>query len=248
MQVFNRYEVKYLITADQVDKIIQQLLNSGKMRLDKYIQAGDWYPIQSLYFASITDVVSQQALRLELNEFKQRLRLRTYGPARASEPAFLEIKKKFLKKTYKRRVTVDYQTATAFLMTQVLPTNQITREVAALRVQQQDPVIKIAYDRVALHATQATSDLRISFDRNVRYDMAELDIATETIGYQLLKPGMVLMEIKTELGMPSFLRQILGEYKLRPTRFSKFERGLKDGFQRHATAYQMLMEKDFTHA
>lgn len=248
MQVFNRYEVKYLITADQVDKIIQQLLNSGKMRLDKYNQAGDWYPIQSLYFASITDVVSQQALRLELNEFKQRLRLRTYGPARESEPAFLEIKKKFLKKTYKRRVTVDYQTATAFLMTQVLPTNQITREVAALRVQQQDPVIKIAYDRVALHATQATSDLRISFDRNVRYDMVELDIATETIGYQLLKPGMVLMEIKTELGMPSFLRQILGEYKLRPTRFSKFERGLKDGFQRHATAYQMLMEKDFTHA
>ncbi|WP_343109391.1 hypothetical protein [Weissella cibaria] len=53
MQVFNRYEVKYLITADQVDKIIQQLLNSGKMRLDKYNQAGDWYPIQSLYFASI---------------------------------------------------------------------------------------------------------------------------------------------------------------------------------------------------
>ncbi|WP_342365126.1 VTC domain-containing protein [Weissella cibaria] len=79
--------------------------------------------------------------------------------------------------------------------------------------------------------------MRISFDRNVRYDMTELDIATETVGYQLLKPRMVLMEIKTEWGMPSFLRQILGQYKLRPTRFSKFERGLKDGFQRHATAY-----------
>lgn len=103
-------------------------------------------------------------------------------------------------------MTVDYQTATTLLMSQALPTNQITREVAVLWAQQQDPVIKIAYDRVALHATQATSDLRISFDRNVRHDMTELDIATETVGYQLLKPRMVLMEIKTEWGMPSFLR------------------------------------------
>ena len=81
MQVFNRYEVKYIITQAEYEGILQALLATEDMRLDRYNQTGESYPIQSLYYASVTDAVSQQALRLEPNEFKQRLRVRSYGPA-----------------------------------------------------------------------------------------------------------------------------------------------------------------------
>ena len=79
MQVFNRYEVKYIITQAEYEAILQALLATEDMRLDRYNQTGESYPIQSLYYASVTDAVSQQALRLEPNEFKQRLRCDLMG-------------------------------------------------------------------------------------------------------------------------------------------------------------------------
>lgn len=126
MQVFNRYEVKYIITQAQYEGILQALLAAEQMRLDRYNQTGESYPIQSLHYASVTDAVSQQALRLEPNEFKQRLRMRSYGPANADKPVFLEIKNKFLKKTYKRRITADYGPANRFL---AAVTYRITKSV-----------------------------------------------------------------------------------------------------------------------
>ena len=248
MQVFNRYEVKYIITQAQYEGILQALLAEERMRLDRYNQTGESYPIQSLYYASVTDAVSQQALRLEPNEFKQRLRMRSYGPANADKPVFLEIKKKFLKKTYKRRITVDYETANRFLAAGEIPDNQIGREVLALARKQLQPVIKVAYERVALHATSCDSDLRISFDTNIRTSTRDLSISNQTIGATLLPAGTVLMEIKTELGMPTFLRRIVADYQLRPTNFSKFERGLKRSFQASDETYTDILQKEIAHA
>lgn len=248
MQVFNRYEVKYIITQAEYEAILQALLATEDMRLDRYNQTGESYPIQSLYYASVTDAVSQQALRLEPSEFKQRLRVRSYGPATAAKPVFLEIKKKFLKKTYKRRITVDYETANRFLIAGELPDNQIGREVLALARKQLQPVIKVAYERVALHATSCDSDLRISFDTDIRTSTLDLNISNQTIGENLLPAGMVLMEIKTELGMPTFLRRIVADYQLRPTSFSKFERGLKRSFQESDETYTDILQKEIAHA
>lgn len=248
MQVFNRYEVKYIITQAEYEAILQALLATEDMRLDRYNQTGESYPIQSLYYASVTDAVSQQALRLEPNEFKQRLRVRSYGPATTTKPVFLEIKKKFLKKTYKRRITVDYETANRFLIAGELPDNQIGREVLALARKQLQPVIKVAYERVALHATSCDSDLRISFDTDIRTSTLDLNISNQTIGENLLPAGMVLMEIKTELGMPTFLRRTVADYQLRPTSFSKFERGLKRSFQESDETYTDILQKEIAHA
>ena len=62
MQVFNRYEVKYIITQAEYKAILQALLATEDMRLDRYNQTGESYPIQSLYYASVTDAVSSRSI------------------------------------------------------------------------------------------------------------------------------------------------------------------------------------------
>ena len=109
-------------------------------------------------------------------------------------------------------------------------------------------MIKVAYERVALHATSCDSDLRISFDTDIRTSTLDLNISNQTIGENLLPAGMVLMEIKTELGMPTFLRRIVADYQLRPTSFSKFERGLKRSFQESDETYTDILQKEIAHA
>ena len=76
----------------------------------------------------------------------------------------------------------------------------------------------------------------------------DLNISNQTIGENLLPAGMVLMEIKTELGMPTFLRRIVADYQLRPTSFSKFERGLKRSFQASDETYTDILQKEIAHA
>jgi hypothetical protein len=248
-QVFNRYEVKYLLTTDQFDTIRHALLVSGHMRADAYNQDGETYPIQSLYFASVTDTVSQQALKLKSVDFKQRLRVRSYGPAQNDSPVFMEIKKKFTKKTFKRRVTMSLAEVKAFLAGEKVADNLVLKEVDHLM--QRDPVLPVlmlAYDRYAMHATAKTSDLRISFDTNIRYQAHHLDLREEVTGLNIIPDGMVLMELKTELGLPTYIRDLLQQLCLRPTKYSKFELGLKAHFQTEDDAYAQLIKESIQHA
>ena len=88
----------------------------------------------------------------------------------------------------------------------------------------------LLYDRTAYFHNN--SDLRITFDKRPRYRIDNLNLHTNLDGKLLLDEDMVIMEIKTSLGYPRWLIDLLNENKVYKTRFSKY-----------GTAYKIELKK-----
>ena len=86
INVMKRYELKYLPDRGQTAWLISRL--KGHMEPDRY----GLTTIASLYY----DTPDRRLIRasLEKPEFKEKLRLRSYGPATEASPVFLELKRK----------------------------------------------------------------------------------------------------------------------------------------------------------
>ena len=81
--VMKRYEMKYILNPLQREYLIKKL--EGHMKVDKYGLTS----IESLYY----DTPDYRLIRnsLEKPEFKEKMRLRSYGIASENSPVFLEI-------------------------------------------------------------------------------------------------------------------------------------------------------------
>lgn len=96
---FERKEVKYRLNTMQVRAIKQAL--SAHMAPDEYGQTS----ITSVYYDTPNrDMISRS---LEKPAYKEKLRLRTYGPRNASAPVYVELKKKHEGIVYKRRIAAS---------------------------------------------------------------------------------------------------------------------------------------------
>ena len=84
--VMKRYELKYIVSPAQREFLEEKL--KGHMEPDKYGETS----IASLYY----DTPDFRLIRtsVEKPEFKEKLRLRSYGLADRSSPVFLEMKRK----------------------------------------------------------------------------------------------------------------------------------------------------------
>lgn len=65
-------------------------------------------------------------------------------------------------------------------------------------------------------------ELRITFDTNVRTRRADLRLEAGDYGNLLLDKDQMIMEIKTEGNIPLWLSQLLSEYRIYKTSFSKY--------------------------
>ena len=102
IEIFNRVELKYLLTQNDVNQLIP-LLNE-KMKSDAYNPGGKTYPISNIYFDTDSNELIIKSLEKPI--YKEKLRLRSYGQVRdKNETVFLEIKKKFDGVVYKRRTS-----------------------------------------------------------------------------------------------------------------------------------------------
>ena len=94
--VFKRYELKYMLTLEQKEKILQVMANY--MKLDKYGRT----TIRNIYF----DTDNYRLIRrsIEKPAYKEKIRIRSYSQATADSTVFVELKKKYQKVVYKRRL------------------------------------------------------------------------------------------------------------------------------------------------
>ena len=97
--VFKRYELKYLLTKEQKEVVLHAI--QPYMRLDKYGRT----VIRNIYF----DTEDYRLIRhsIERPLFKEKLRIRSYGRAAPDSEVFVEIKRKYNKVVYKRRVCME---------------------------------------------------------------------------------------------------------------------------------------------
>ena len=111
--VFQRKEIKYLMNEEQYQEL--------RRRLDDIAEV-DHYgltQIMNVYYDTPDFKLITRAM--EHPEYKEKLRLRSYGIPKDQTPAFIEIKKKFDGITYKRRIELPYAEARDYLNHGILP-------------------------------------------------------------------------------------------------------------------------------
>lgn len=215
ISVFKRHEFKYKLTRDQYLSVIEKI--NGYMHADEYGET----TIQSLYF----DTCNWRRIinSIEKPEYKEKLRARSYGLAAPDKKIFVELKKKYDKIVYKRRISIPEKQLIPLVCDGKSTGNgQIEKEIIYFcrYYGGLTPAMLLLYDRTAY--VQDDSDLRITFDRNVRYRTERLDLCSGLDGTLLFDDGEVIMEIKTSAPYPLWLVKILSDEKIFKTSFSKY--------------------------
>lgn len=213
---FARREIKYFVTPQQ-----QALLNEA---LAPYMVPDQYgrYSICSIYY----DTEDWRLIRASIQkpEYKEKLRVRSYGVAKETDPVFIEIKKKCQGTVYKRRIVTESCLTEPILSCLLTSTQdlQIGREIQWFQqVYRARPKVFIGYDRQAL-AGREDPEVRVTFDTNLRWRDRDLDLCLGDQGAPLLPEEKILMELKLPGACPLWLARILSENRVYPVSFSKY--------------------------
>lgn len=226
--IFKRHEIKYLLTRKQKLSVLETM--SPYMSLDQFGRS----IIRNIYF----DTHSYRLIRrsIEKPAYKEKLRLRSYKRASASEPIFVELKKKYRSVVYKRRIIMPQDKALYCLCNgkELSVNSQIGREIDYFCSYYQNlfPSVFLSYEREAYYALDG-SDFRITFDENILSRNTELSFDRGIYGTPLLENKMTLMEVKTSGAIPLWMVHWLSQNKVYSSSFSKY-----------GTAYYRMIKDD----
>ena len=214
---FQRYELKYLLREDQYREMMEGC--SCRLEPDGFGNS----TICNVYY----DTSDHRLIRhsLEKPVYKEKLRLRSYGSTKREDQVFLELKKKYQGVVYKRRISLRASEAEGyFARGHSLPTtSQISREIDYVRRLYEPllPAMYLSYDRAAFFSKE-DQQLRLTFDRNIRFRETDLSLGIPPYGTALLEEGLLLLEVKTAGRLPLWLTGLLSELQLAPTSYSKY--------------------------
>lgn len=223
--VFQRFELKYLLTKHQKEIILQDM--APYMSLDQFGRS----TIRNIYF----DTENYRLIRrsIEKPAYKEKLRIRSYSHADPGSTVFVELKKKYKQVVYKRRIPMTEDQAMHWVGSGSSdhPKSQISEEIEYFLSYYQTlhPTVFLSYEREAYYAKDH-SGFRVTFDDHILCRQEDLSLESEVYGTPILPEGMVLMEIKCNGGIPMWMASALSREHIYKTSFSKY-----------GTAYQTLI-------
>lgn len=215
--VFRRYELKYLLTQEQKEKILKAM--EPYMALDQYGRT----TIRNIYF----DTDNYRLIRrsIERPVYKEKLRIRSYNRASPESTVFVELKKKYESVVYKRRMSLTEEDAMDWVTGRMhcRERSQISNEIDYFLAYYETlhPVVFLSYEREAYYC-QSDGDFRVTFDDNILCRREQLSLESDVWGTPLLEEGKVLMEIKCAGGIPLWMAHTLSEAQIYKTSFSKY--------------------------
>ena len=244
--VFKRYELKYMITREQKDRILRAM--EPYMVQDKFGRS----TIRNIYFDTDDFILARHSIAKP--DFKEKLRIRSYAAASPDSTVFVELKRKFDHVVYKRRVALPENFAMKW--TQGFA-GRLSSELAAIPPQMTSeinyflnyygtlrPAVFLSYDRLAYRMRDISSDFRVTFDENILFRDYDMSLGSDIYGTPLLDEGKVLMEIKCSGGIPLWMTQVLSEEHIYKTSFSKYgtaySRYIQPEMQREAVALRQI--------
>lgn len=209
---FKRKEKKYILTQKQFEDF-KNLLEQ-KMERDPYYVTQN----NTIYFDNANDEMIVNSIHG--TEYKCKVRARHYA---GTGQTFLEIKSKIFGTVFKRRIILTLDQYNDFLETGQLPKSQIGREISYV-FEDKDlyPKIFIIYNRTSYKAREERSDLRITFDEDLRSSTQNLDITLDEEMIRYFEGPRIIMEIKTKEGMPTWLVNYISSHHIYPQSFSKY--------------------------
>lgn len=177
--VFARQEEKYLLAPGASEKL--RFLLGSSLEPDGYGPTR----IGNIYLDTPEQLLVRRSI--EKPDFKEKLRIRTYGNVLDGEhPAFLELKKKYLGTVYKRRVRMTLREALRFVCEGIVPLSPYKGDAAKVTLNHQimdemqwtlehygqiRPSLAVSYERSAYTYTSPSGTLRLTLDTNARWDL-----------------------------------------------------------------------------
>ena len=215
--VFKRYELKYMLTLDQKERVLAAM--TPYMKLDKYGRT----TIRNLYFDTDTYLLIRRSI--EKPTYKEKLRIRSYNKANADSTVFVEVKKKYKHVVFKRRISLPEAEAMKWLSGEkhTEKHTQISNEIDYFMelYGTLHPTVFLSYEREAFYANDG-SDFRVTFDDTILCRQEDLSLESEVYGTPILPESKVLMEIKCSGGIPLWMTEVLSREKIYKTSFSKY--------------------------
>ena len=211
------YELKFLLNEEQARTVEHHV--RGRLAPDPHADPalGGAYRTTSLY----TDAPQFDVFH-RVGEFaRSKFRVRRYGQ---EGPAFLERKDKTGDRVRKFRVSVptaDLAVLTAPGAPANWPGDWFHHQ---LSLRQLRPVCRIGYDRIAYLGSADGGAVRITFDRNVRGEVADGWHPHPVGPSPELLPGEVICEFKFRSAMPLLFKEIVQAHSMNPTTVSKYRR------------------------
>lgn len=215
--VFKRYEKKFMLTREQKEELLKVM--EGHMKLDEFGHS----TIRNIYFDTPDYLLIRRSI--EKPNYKEKLRIRSYKKATPDSETFVEIKKKYDKIVYKRRISLPEKEAMNWIAGEGECSKdcQITDEIQFFldRYKNLKPAVYLSYEREA-YFCEERKDFRVTFDENILARTENISLEEDPYGNSLLPEGTVLMELKCAGGYPMWMVQFLSEHKIYKTSFSKY--------------------------
>ncbi|MBO5290705.1 MAG: polyphosphate polymerase domain-containing protein [Clostridia bacterium] len=215
--VFKRYELKFILDKHQKEKILSAM--EPYMEKDKYGRT----TICNVYF----DTSDYRLIRRSIEKpvYKEKLRVRKYVGKNSNENVFVELKKKYKKVVYKRRLCMNEEKAFLWLMgeQELDDSSQIAKEIKYFLSYYSNlkPAVFLSYEREAYYSKDE-SDFRVTFDENILTRDYNFSFKEGAYGDYVLPRDKVLMEIKCSSGIPLWMTSALSKEKIYKTSFSKY--------------------------
>lgn len=215
--IFERHEIKFLLNRQQ--RLYLEHAIQGRMRPDEHGES----TICNIYYDTPDFLLVRRSLERPI--YKEKIRMRSYGPAYGGDTVFLELKKKYDGVVYKRRISLPLNAAEAYMSGRIsMPQDsQIGREIDWFCRCYRDllPAVHISYHRNAWF-DRLDPELRLTFDRDLLWQTEDCSLSSLPCGHSLLKAGESLLEIKTASAIPMWLVSLLDAAEIRKTSFSKY--------------------------
>lgn len=219
---FERRELKYRITDAQ--RAALEAAFDARMVPDEHGES----TICNIYY----DTADYRLIRTSLEKpaYKEKLRLRSYGVTEPGGEVFLELKKKYKGIVYKRRITLPEDAAGEFIAGRAPlgEHGQIGREIEYFTAFYAPllPAVHLSYERSAWFSRE-DRDLRITFDKNIRFRQEDVSLTLPAGGRRILPEGESLMEIKAAAALPLWLVSELDTLGIYQSTFSKYGEAYK---------------------
>lgn len=212
--VFQRYETKFLLTAEQVAAL--RPIIEENMEPDPYFRE----VICNVYYDTPTFDLARRSLDHPF--YREKVRMRSYETPGPGDRVFFEIKKKVDGIVYKRRAAMTLAQAEDFAQGGAPEVDsQIARELRyTMGLHRLSPKVYLSYRRDSYRVRG--SDLRLTLDTEIRYRFHDLALGAGPEGELLLPEGETIMEVKTCAGLPLWLLRRTGEMGIFPARYSKY--------------------------
>ena len=224
--IFKRYELKYMLTKEQ------QAIIKEAMKEHMIADVHGRNTTCSLYFDTPDFLLIRRSIEKPM--YKEKLRLRSYGVAGDDTTVFVELKKKYNKVVYKRRIGMSEIESERYLLDheQVMDT-QISREIDYCMEHYPGlaPAVMLSYQREAFY-DKDDHDFRMTFDDTILFRQDHLSLKDGIFGEPIIDENQVLLEVKTASAIPLWLVKVLSDNHIYKTSFSKY-----------GTAYRIIEER-----